>query len=165
MQEREEMQFESLSREDSLEKEMATHSSILSWRIPRTEQPSGLQSIGPQRVRHDWSDLACMHTGSVSKKEFIQFDHFISLHDHVDSVWYWWVNVGSSVVTNVEYSTLVGCGGRRYAVVWMCCPKFLCWNHHRHGEVLRGGAFAYVKRLGQWGSACEIKFLTRETPG
>ena len=47
------MQFESLTREDSLEKEMATHSSILSWRIPWTEQPSGLQSIGPQRVRNE----------------------------------------------------------------------------------------------------------------
>ena len=80
------MQFESLTREDSLEKEMATHSSILSWRIPWTEQPSGLQSIGPQRVRNKCSDLACMLTGSVSKKEFIQFDHLISLHDHVDSV-------------------------------------------------------------------------------
>ena len=37
----------------SLEAGMATHSSILAWRIPRTEEPGGLQSIGPQRVRHD----------------------------------------------------------------------------------------------------------------
>jgi len=37
-----------------LEKEMATHSSILAWRIPRTEEPGGLQSMGWQRVRHDW---------------------------------------------------------------------------------------------------------------
>ena len=37
---------------------MATHSSILAWRIPWTEEPGGLQSIGSQRVRHDWSDLA-----------------------------------------------------------------------------------------------------------
>ena len=36
-----------------LEKEMGTHSSILAWRIPRTEVPGGLQSIGSQRVRHD----------------------------------------------------------------------------------------------------------------
>ena len=40
--------------EDSLEKEMATHSSILAWRIPWTEEPGGLQSTGSQRVRHDW---------------------------------------------------------------------------------------------------------------
>ena len=40
------------------EKEMATHSSALAWRIPGTEEPSGLPSIGSHRVRHDWSDLA-----------------------------------------------------------------------------------------------------------
>ena len=40
----------------SLEKEMATHSSILAWRIPWTEEPSGPWSTGSQRVRHDWSD-------------------------------------------------------------------------------------------------------------
>ena len=43
----------SLGREDPLEKEMATHSNILAWRIPWTEEPGGLQSIGSQRVGHD----------------------------------------------------------------------------------------------------------------
>ena len=43
----------SLGREVPLEKEMATHSSILAWRIPWTEEPGGLQSTGSQRVRHD----------------------------------------------------------------------------------------------------------------
>ena len=42
----------------ALEKEMATHSSILAWRIPGAEEPSGLLSMGSHRVRHDWSDLA-----------------------------------------------------------------------------------------------------------
>ena len=41
--------------EDPLEKEMATHSSILNWEIPWTEEPSGLQSIGSQRVGHNWA--------------------------------------------------------------------------------------------------------------
>ena len=45
----------SLGQEDPLEKEMATHSSILAWRIPWTEEPGGLQSMGSQRVRHDWA--------------------------------------------------------------------------------------------------------------
>ena len=45
----------SLGREDPLEKEMATYSSILAWRIPWTEEPGGLQSTGLQRVRHDWA--------------------------------------------------------------------------------------------------------------
>jgi len=43
-----------LGLEDPLEKGMAIHSSILAWRIPRTEEPGGLQSVGLQRVRHDW---------------------------------------------------------------------------------------------------------------
>ena len=43
---------------------MATHSSILAWRIPRTEEPGGLQSIGSQRVRHDWSGLG-MHMEEI----------------------------------------------------------------------------------------------------
>ena len=42
----------------ALEKEMATHSRILSWRIPGTEEPSGLPSMGSHRVRHNWSNLA-----------------------------------------------------------------------------------------------------------
>ena len=42
-----------LGREDPLEKEMATHSSILAWRIPWMEEPGGLQSTGSQRVGHD----------------------------------------------------------------------------------------------------------------
>ena len=41
------------SQEDPLEKEMTTHSSILAWRIPRTEEPGGLQSMGSKRVGHD----------------------------------------------------------------------------------------------------------------
>ena len=49
-----ETQVRFLGQEDPLEKEMAIHSNILAWRIPWTEEPGGLQSIGSQRVRHDW---------------------------------------------------------------------------------------------------------------
>ena len=45
--------IQSLGQKDLLEKEMATHSSILAWKIPRTEEPGGLQSVGLQRVGHD----------------------------------------------------------------------------------------------------------------
>ena len=44
-----------------MEKEMATHSSILAWRILCTKEPGGLLSIRSHRVRHNWSNLACMH--------------------------------------------------------------------------------------------------------
>ena len=45
--------IQSLGQGDALEKEMATHSIILAWRIPWTEEPRGLQSVGSQRVEHD----------------------------------------------------------------------------------------------------------------
>ena len=47
---------QSLGREDLLEKEMAAHTSILAWEIPWTEEPGGLQAMGSQRVRHNFSD-------------------------------------------------------------------------------------------------------------
>ena len=48
-----ETQVQSPGREDPLEKEMATHSSTLTWKIPRMEEPGRLQSMGSQRVGHD----------------------------------------------------------------------------------------------------------------
>ena len=48
-----EMKVESLGQEDPLEKEMATHSNILAWEIPWTEERGGLQCMRSQRVRHD----------------------------------------------------------------------------------------------------------------
>ena len=65
MQETQVTRVRSLGRDDPLEEEMATHSSILAWRIPRTEEPGGVQSTGSHRVRHDWSDLARMHACKV----------------------------------------------------------------------------------------------------
>ena len=53
MQEMQEMQVQSLGQEDPLEKEMATHSGVLAWKIPWTEEPGGLLSMGPQRIRHN----------------------------------------------------------------------------------------------------------------
>ena len=53
---------QSLGQEDSLEKGMTTHSSILTWRIPWTEEPGRLQFMGSQRVRHDWVTNICTFT-------------------------------------------------------------------------------------------------------
>ena len=55
------MQVQFLGQEDPLEEGTATPSSILAWRIPWTEEPGGLWSIGSQRVEHNGSNLACMH--------------------------------------------------------------------------------------------------------
>ena len=51
-----------LGREDPLEKEMAIHSSILAWKIPWMEEPDRLQSMGSQRVRHDWATSLSLFT-------------------------------------------------------------------------------------------------------
>ena len=58
MQETQETQVQSLGWKDPLEEGPATHSSILAWRIPGTEEPGGLQSIRLQRVGHNCRDLA-----------------------------------------------------------------------------------------------------------
>ena len=54
----------------ALEKEMATHSSVLAWRIPGTGEPGGLLSMGSHRVGHDWSDLAAAAAGSEWSLKF-----------------------------------------------------------------------------------------------
>ena len=61
MQEMQETLVWSLGQETPMEEGMATHSSILTWRIPWTEEPGRLQFIGLRRMRHDWSNSACIH--------------------------------------------------------------------------------------------------------
>ena len=60
----------------ALEKEMATHSSILAWRIPGTAEPGGLLSMGSHRVRHDWSNLAA---AAAYMKGLVVFHTFVNL--------------------------------------------------------------------------------------
>ena len=62
-------QVPSLGREDPLEKEVATHSSIFAWKIPWTEEPGRLRSMGLQRVRHSWKWINLpVSLSSVSRK-------------------------------------------------------------------------------------------------
>ena len=63
-------QVRSLGQEDPLEKGMATHSGILAWRIPWTEEPGELQTIGSQRVVHDWATNTHTHTHTHSVHTF-----------------------------------------------------------------------------------------------
>ena len=63
-----ETQAQNLSWQDPLEKGMATHSSILAWRIPWTEEPGGLQSMGSQRVRHDWATNLYTYSTSCGRE-------------------------------------------------------------------------------------------------
>ena len=65
MQEIQEMWVQSLGQEDPLEEEAATHSSILTWKIPWTEEPGRLQSVGSQRARHNWATNTHVYIGCI----------------------------------------------------------------------------------------------------
>ena len=65
----------SLGWEDPLEEGMTSHSNILAWRIPWTEEPDGLQSIGSRRVRCDWSNVARMQHNFITYR--ISFPRFL----------------------------------------------------------------------------------------
>jgi len=64
----------------ALEKEMATHSSVLAWRIPGTGEPGGLPSLGSHRVRHEWSDLAAAANICIIFSKYIKDFHLHSVH-------------------------------------------------------------------------------------
>ena len=71
MQEMQETQIRSLGWEDPLEEGMETHSSILAWEIPWTEEPGGLRSVWSQRVRHDWAHTQLTHTHKLQNGQTI----------------------------------------------------------------------------------------------
>ena len=68
-EEKQETRVRPLGQEDPLEEELATHSSILHWKIPKTGGPEGLQSMGPQRVRHDSATEHTMYIKGRSRDE------------------------------------------------------------------------------------------------
>ena len=76
--------------EGEMEKEMATHSSILAWRIPGTGEPGGLPSMGPHRVRHERSNLAAAEAAAVEGEKVEPVTDFIFL--------------GSKITADSDYS-------------------------------------------------------------
>ena len=77
-----------------LEKEMATHSSVLAWRIPGTGEPGGLPSMGSHRVGHDWSDSAAAGLCFIAKQFLLfscltMFPLFLHSHTSLISNWLW----------------------------------------------------------------------------
>ena len=83
-----ETQVRSLDWEDPLEEGMATHSSILAWRIPWTEEPGGLQSMGSHRVRHDWA------TNTFTLQSFTYFTNLTLLISFISLIT--WKNLSQS---------------------------------------------------------------------
>ena len=78
-------QVQSLSLEDPLEKEMATHSSILAWRIPWTEEPGGLQSMGSQRVGHEWVTIL---TYTYNNRDYLSLEEGRKCWNFSVAYWY-----------------------------------------------------------------------------
>ena len=98
-----ETRVRSLGQEDPLEKEMATHSSILVWKIPWTEEPGRLQSMGSQRVRHDWATSLSLHSHFPPLKTLI---HNCVLEFGKCPKWTMWSYKGGTPCSGWDHSSL-----------------------------------------------------------
>ena len=93
-----------------LEKEMATHSSVLAWRIPGKGEPGGLPSMGSHRVGHDWSDLAAAALqGQRILRKVMQY---LSRWGHCH-----WFNLHLKETSPLRYC----CNPQRAWFIWPCC--------------------------------------------
>ena len=92
----------------ALEKEMATHSSVLAWRVPGTGEPGGPQSTGSHRVGHDWSDLAAaaariiLHEGLLPNSQFCVID--LRTCSFADTMLSWLHSYTASLKNNLVWS-------------------------------------------------------------
>ena len=116
----------SLSWEDTLEKETATHSSIIAWRIPWTEQPGRLQSTGSQRVGHAWA-----HIGNVCVHTYIDTCVCICVYKYIHRHVYVCMCVYTHMCTRVCVCVCVCVCTRRPTYKWQCFwnkySNFLSW--------------------------------------
>ena len=96
----------------ALEKEMATHSSVLAWRIPGMGEPGGLPSMGSHRVGHDWSDLAA--AAAAADSEFIP------------------VKCLEQFLGHTEHSRNIS-DCYNYYLFQVICGQVCCWFQHRVG--------------------------------
>ena len=113
------MAYSILHQQDPLEKEMATHSSILAWRIPWTEDPGRLQSIGSQRVGPYCSDLALTHTYILFFFKIL-FHYGLSQEIGYNSLCY-------TVKFKVAHSCLTLCDPMDYTVHGILQTRILEW--------------------------------------
>ena len=135
MQETKETQVQSPDQKDPLEKEMATHSSILAWRIPWTEEPDRLQSIGSQRVGHDWGDLGHMHCA----KHLFPFcaSATTSVRDNFLMLMSWAFQKDEDFLIKLEKTKLQQSGPQALATAMLHCPTWsLLWQPAWHSGPL-----------------------------
>ena len=109
----------------ALEKEMATHSSVLAWRIPGTGEPGGLQSMGSHRVGHDWSVLAA---AMVAWQCECTWYHWMVYLITLDFIWDVFYPNKNKWRTNEIFGT-------------MCLTTTIIWKHLKHEDFIRLTAF------------------------
>ena len=130
----------------ALEKEMASHSSILAWRIPGMVEPGGLPSMGSHRVRHDWSDLAAAAAAAAM---------------HIYERWYRWTCVqGSNEDAHTERFMDTGVweegeGGTNGESNWetytLSCVKWIANGHLLYDSANSNrGSFTFLKTGTNW---------------
>ena len=123
---------QSLGQEDALEKGMATHSSILAWRIPGTGEPGGLSSMGSHRVGHDWSDLAAakslqMVTAAMKLKDVCSLEEIYEQpSQHIKKQRHYFANKGLSSQSYGFSSGHVWMWELDYKEGWV--PKYWCFQ-------------------------------------
>ena len=117
-----------LGAEDPLEKEMASHSSTLAWKIPWTEEPGGLQYVGSQRVGHDW---VYTHTLGSRTFYFSMYSHTISGHILFTQMNDWQMTrLGNSCYRrNFPFKKIQHAHPHRAAVCQLRQGKWLIWYH------------------------------------
>ena len=102
-----------------VEKEMATYSSVLAWRIPGTGEPGGLPSMGSHRVRHDWSDLA-----AAAAADTINRNCFKLMHRNFSMKLQMLVNESWNFTLLIKHDIL--------ELKWIICEFWVCkWSHRK----------------------------------
>ena len=125
----------------ALEKEMATHSSVLAWRIPGMGEPGGLLSMGSHRVRHDWSDLAAAAT--------VLCPHIPIHYAFVFRLLCWRLYISTSIFEKISFSLLFifGCTGPS-----VLCGGFLSlWQMWAHLVAVPGLLIAVASLVAEDG--------------
>ena len=98
--------FQPLGQEDPLERRMGSHSSILAWRIPWTEEPGGLQFISSQRVGHDWATFT--HSWGTDLSSFFHHSNLLQMpedHKMVNTEFFWWCS--QLVINNFQWPAIM----------------------------------------------------------
>ena len=90
----------------ALGKEMATHSSVLAWRIPGTGEAGGLPSMGSHRVRHDWSDLAAAAAANTFIEQGMTF-YLSKISQLILQAFYIWLNLLIGIISSSKLGEIV----------------------------------------------------------